>query len=129
MYVPEVEEIIHRKSERGEFFTVKWSDKTTTTVKLCEGEQSDEYTAYLYALGKKLFDNKGKARAYVKEKKKVFEDRVAKKSEENRRRREQQALEQSLKAEIDDISDEVYYGGFVAPCMVSKAVFKRNNRR
>ena len=126
MYVPEVEEIIHRKSERGEFFTVKWSDKTTTTVKLCEGEQSDEYTAYLYALGKKLFSNKGKARAYVKEKKKVFEDRVAKKSEENRRHREQQAAQQALGAVFEDIADEVYYTGFVAPCMVSKSVFKKN---
>ena len=126
MYVSEVEEIIHRKSKRGEFFTVKWSDKTTTTVKLCEGEQSDEYTAYLYALGKKLFGNKGKARAYVKEKKKVFEDRVAKKSEENRRHREQQAAQQALNAVFEDIADEVYYTGFVAPCMVSKSVFKKN---
>ena len=41
MNIPEVKEIIHRKSKRGEFFTVVWSDNVKTTVKLMEGEKSD----------------------------------------------------------------------------------------
>lgn len=80
-YPTDVRKIIHRKSDRGEFFTVVWLDETTTTVKLAEGEVSDDYTAFLYALGKKIFGDKGNARAFVKEKKQVFEDEVARKSE------------------------------------------------
>ena len=127
MFVPEVKEIIHRKSNRGEFFTVVWRDETTTTVKLMEGDTSDEYTAFLYALGKKMFGDKGTARKFVAEKKSVFEDRMAKKSAEKEARRREQALRQSLEAEdIDDISGQVYANMFVAPCMVSRAVFRRN---
>ena len=70
MFVPEVKKIIHRTSDRGEFFTVVWRDNTTTTVKLMEGEDSDEYTAFLYALGKKMFGDKGKGRAFVRERRK-----------------------------------------------------------
>lgn len=129
MYIPEVKEIIHRKTKRGEVFTVAWTDNTYTTVKLMEGEKSDEYSAYLYALGKKIFGDKGKGRAFVKEKKKVFEDRVEKKSFEKQRKREEQALRQSLEAEdIADISGIVYEDMFVAPCLVSKAVFRRNRK-
>lgn len=127
MFIPEVKEIVHRKSKRGEFFTVIWKDSTQTTVKLMEGDTSDEYTAYLYALGKKLFGNKGEGRKFVAEKKAVFEDRMAKKSAEKARQRRQQAIQQSLEAEdLPDISEQVYDAMFVAPCMVSRAMFKRN---
>ena len=127
MFIPEVNEIRHTKSKRGEFFTVIWKDNTQTTVKLMEGETSDEYTAYLYALGKKIFENKGEGRKFVREKKKVFEDRMAKKSAEKARQRREQAMRQSLEAEdLPDISGQVYDAMFVAPCMVSRAMFKRN---
>ena len=76
MYIPNVEKIIHKKSNRGEFFSVIWEDNTKTTVKLAEGEESDEYTAFCYALCKKLFNDKGKVRELIKEKKKVFEYEV-----------------------------------------------------
>lgn len=99
MYIPEVAEIIHRTSNRGEFFTVKWKDNTTTTVKLAKGEESDEYTAFLYALGKKIFGDKGTARNFVRAKKQVFEDRMEQKSYEKQRKRKEQALRQSLEAE------------------------------
>lgn len=128
MYIPEVKEIIHKKSNRGEFFTVVWVDNTTTTVKLMEGETSDEYTAFMYALGKKIFDNKGEARAFIRGKKKVFEDRLAKKSAEKAEKRRQHALQQSLEAEnTPDISGQVYAEMFVAPCLISKTVFRRNH--
>lgn len=127
MFIPEVNEIRHTKSKRGEFFTVIWRDNTQTTVKLMEGDTSDEYTAYLYALGKKLFENKGEGRKFVREKKKVFEDRMAKKSAEKQRQRRAQALQQSLEAEdLPDISQQVYGEMFVAPCLISKSVFRRN---
>lgn len=127
MYIPEVNEIRHTKSKRGEFFTVIWKDNTHTTVKLMEGDTSDEYTAYLYALGKKIFENKGEGRKFVREKKKVFEDRMAKKSAEKARQRREQAMRQSLEAEdLPDISGQVYDTMFVAPCMISRAMFKRN---
>lgn len=125
--VPEVVEIIHRTSNRGEFFTVKWSDGVNTTVKLKKGEESDEYTAFLYALGKRIFPDKGYARNYISAKKKVFEDRMANKSYEKQRRRKEMALRQSLAHEdIADISGIVYDDMFVAPCLVSRAVFRRN---
>ena len=127
MYIPEVKEIVHRESKRGEFFTVIWEDNTQTTVKLMEGDTSDEYTAFLYAFGKKMFGNKGNARYFVREKKKVFEDRMAKKSEEKKRQRRLQALQQSLEAEdLPDISEQVYGDMFVPPCLISKAVFRKN---
>lgn len=127
MYIPEVNEIRHTKSKRGEFFTVIWKDNTQTTVKLMEGETSDEYTAYLYALGKKMFGDKGTARKFVREKKKIFEDRMAEKSAEKARQRKAKALQQSLEAEdVADISGIVYEDMFVAPCLVSRAVFRRN---
>lgn len=123
-----VKEIIHRKSKRGEFFTVVWSDNVQTTVKLAEGEQSDDYTAFLYAMGKRMFGDKGEGRKFVKEKKKVFEDRMAKRSAEKAQQRKQQALKQSLEAEdLPDISQQVYGEMFVAPCLISKSVFRRNS--
>lgn len=125
--VPDVKEIIHKKSKRGEFFTVVWSDNVQTTVKLAEGEKSDEYTAFLYALGKRMFENKGKARQYVSAKKKVFEDRVEQRRYEKVRKRKAMALQQSLEAEdVADISDIVYEDMFVAPCLVSRSVFRRH---
>ena len=127
MYIPEVKEIIHRKSKRGEFFTVVWSDNAQTTVKLAEGETSDEYTAFLYALGKRIFDDKGEARKFVRAKKQVFEDRMAKKSYAKQKRRKEMELRKSLAEEdIADISGIVYEDMFVAPCLVSRAVFRRN---
>ena len=122
MHIPEVREIIHRESERGEFFTVLWMDGTKTIVKLAEGEQSDEYTAFLYALGKKIFGDKGVGKHFVKAKKKVFEDRVARRSAELQYNRKLQ----SAQKDFDDINTRVYAEMFVAPCLVSKAVFRRN---
>lgn len=127
MYIPEVKEIIHRESKRGEFFTVVWSDNVQTTVKLAEGEQSDEYTAFLYALGKRIFGDKGTARNFVRAKKNVFEERMAMKSYAKQRRRKEMELRKSLEAEdVADISGIVYEDMFVAPCLVSRAVFRRN---
>ena len=123
MYIPEVNEIRHTKSKRGEFFTVIWKDNTQTTVKLMEGDTSDEYTAYLYALGKKLFENKGEGRKFVREKKKVFEDRVAKKSAEKARQRREQAMPH---LEVENIFGQVYDDMFVSPCLISRAMFRRN---
>lgn len=127
MYIPEVKEIIHRKSERGEIFTVVWNDETKTSVKLQEGDESDEYVAYLYALGKKMFANKGTARAFIREKKKVFEDRVTKISDMKKVQRRNMALEQSLNAkDVGDISERVYEEMFVPAGMISRSVFRRN---
>lgn len=126
MYIPEVKEIRHTKSKRGEFFTVVWKDDTKTTVKRMDTDTSDEYEAYLYALGKKLFGNKGEGRKFVRRKKQVFEDRVMKNYEESQKWRREQATKQSLEAKVEDISDKVYNDMFVAPCLVSRAVFKRN---
>lgn len=79
-----VAKIIHRTSPRGEFFKVVWADNTETTVKLAEGDTSDEYTAFLFCLGKRIFKDKGKAREFIRAKKQVFEDEVERKSYENR---------------------------------------------
>lgn len=127
MFIPEVKEIRHVKSKRGESFTVIWRDETQTTVRLMEGDASDEYLAYLYALGKKLFGNRGEGKKFVKEKKKIFDDRIEKKRKEKEAQRRHQALMQSLASEeIADISDVVYDEMFVTPCLVSRAVFRRN---
>lgn len=129
MFIPEVKEIIHRESKRGEFFTVVWSDNVQTTVKLAEGEKSDEYTAFLYALGKRIFGNKGKARAYVKAGKEVFENRMEHRSREKLRQRKAQSLQRQLEAEdVEFISSTLNENIFVAPCLVSREVFRRNNR-
>ena len=124
MYMPDVREIIHRKSDRGEFFTVKWSDDTSTTVKLREGEQSDEYTAFLYAVGKKMFKDKGKARKYIRQKKNVFEDRVAEKTAEKERMRQERAFQKAL--DSVDIPSKVYEEMFVASGLISKSVFRKH---
>ena len=79
-----VAKIIHRTSPRGEFFKVVWADNTETTVKLAEGDTSDEYTAFLFCLGKRIFKDKGKARQFIRAKKQVFEDEVERKSYENK---------------------------------------------
>ena len=129
MFVPEVKKIIHRTSDRGEFFTVVWRDNTTTTVKLMEGEDSDDYTAFLYALGKKMFGDKGKGRAFVREKKEVFEEEVRQKSKEKQALRRRQAIQQSIDRECEDLSDlgeEVYGSMFVAPALIPKKMFKKN---
>lgn len=127
MYIPEVVEIIHRESKRGEMFTVVWKDETTTTVKLKEGEESSEYTAYLYALGKKIFKDKGEARAFIKEKKKVFEDRVEQKRIAKERKLKAKQLQREMEeSDVADISDLVYGEMFVAPALISRSVFKKN---
>lgn len=129
MFVPEVKKIIHRTSDRGEFFTVVWRDDTTTTVKLMEGETSDDYTAFLYALGKKMFGDKGKGRAFVREKKEVFEEEVRQKAKEKQALRRRQAIQQSIDRECEDLSDlgeEVYGAMFVAPALIPKKMFKKN---
>lgn len=129
MFIPEVEKIIHRTSKRGEFFTVVWKDNTTTTVKLMEGDDSDDYTAFLYAVGKKMFENKGVARKYIAEKKAVFENEMEQKSIQKARVRRQQAIQQSLDAEdFPDVSDLVYGEMFVAPALISKTMFRKNKR-
>lgn len=128
--IPEVAEIIHRKSNRGEFFTVKWTDGVNTTVKLAKGEQSDVYTAFVYAVGKRIFPDKGYARNYIESKKKVFDDRMKQKSYEKQRKRKEMALQQSLEARCGDIEDyiidKVYEDMFVAPALISRSVFRRN---
>lgn len=129
MFIPEVEKIIHRTSKRGEFFTVVWKDSTTTTVKLMEGDESDDYTAFLYAVGKKMFENKGVARNYIAEKKAVFENEMEQKSVQKARVRRQQAIQQSLDAEdFPDVADLVYGEMFVAPALISKTMFRKNKR-
>lgn len=128
--VPDVVEIIHRKSNRGEFFTVVWADNTKTTVKLMEGDTSDEYTAFMFALGKKIFGDKGNARKFVREKKQNFEDRMAKKSHEKAMQKKQAQFNQLMNSleedDFDDLEDEIYGKMFVAPAMISKKLFKRN---
>ena len=108
MYIPRVVKIIHRISDRGEFFTVFWDDNTKTTVKLAEGENSDEYTAFLYALGKKLFSNKGTAKKFIQNRKQVFEDEVQRKSEYNRMRKNRKTFEDTYtEQEVDDFLNEI----------------------
>ena len=127
--VPDVGEIIHRVSDRGEFFTVRWLDGTQTTVKLMEGDTSDEYTAFLYALGKKVFGDKGNARKFIRDKKEVFESRMAEKSSEKQRQKKAAQFNQLMNQfedDFGDIEDEVYGQMFVAPAMISKQMFKRN---
>lgn len=129
MYIPEVVEIIHRESKRGEMFTVVWKDETSTTVKLADGDVSDEYTAYLYALGKKLFKDKGEARAFIREKKKVFEDRVEQKRIAKERKLKAKQLQREMEeSDVADISDLVYEDMFVAPALISRSVFRKNNK-
>ena len=128
MRVPNVVKIVHRTSKRGEFFTVYWDDDTQTSVKRMEGEVSDDYTAFMFALGKKLFKNKGIARQFIAQKKQVFENEVARKQEKIKKQRAQQAMKQHYESMTEDydIQDEVYDGMFVAPCLVSKKLFKKN---
>lgn len=122
MYIPDVVEIIHRVSDKkGDLFTVKWKDGTSTTVKRREGEVNDEYTAFLYAMGKKLFENKGTARKYVDKKKAVFEDRVEQRSRELKIRRQEQSLQQSLDAE-EAFKETVYDDTFVSTASMKRLV-------
>lgn len=129
MFVPEVKKIIHRTSDRGEFFTVVWRDDTTTTVKLMEGETSDDYTAFLYALGKKMFGDKGQGRAFVREKKEVFEEEMRQKTKEKKALRRRQAIQQSLDSEnYEDYEDTVYGAMFISSGVIPKPrkMFKKN---
>ena len=102
-------------------------DDSKTKVKLAEGESSDEYTAFLYALGKRMFKDKGEARNFIKEKKRVFEEEKAKRIAEKNRYKKMLAMQQSLAHEdYSVIEDEVYGEMFVAPALVSRKVFRRN---
>ena len=117
--IPEVEEIIHRKSNRGEFFTVVWTDKTKTTVKLMEGEESDDYSAFMYCVGKKMFKDKGEARKFITEKKEVFENRMAEISEKRAEFKAMKNFENAVLSD-PDFSEEL------VPVMVSRDIFRRN---
>lgn len=72
--IPGIRYIIHNDSKRGDFFTVVWDDGTTTTIKRHEDDDNDEYTALLYAMGKKMFGNKGVARDLIADKKEQFDN-------------------------------------------------------
>ena len=89
----------------------------------------EDYTAFLYALGKKMFGDKGKGRAFVREKKEVFEEEMRQKSKEKQALRRRQAIQQSIDRECEDLSDlgeEVYGAMFVAPALIPKKMFKKN---
>lgn len=131
--MPKVVEIIHRTSHRGELFTVRWSDNTSTTVKRHDPDVSDEYSAFLFALGKKIFGNKGNARKFIAEKKAIFENRVA---ADSARRAEQKAR---MNMEKNPPKNAMRCGYVLPvfdedeiPCcveeMVSRAIFKKNRR-
>lgn len=119
--VPEVREIIHRSSKKkGEVFTVKWEDGTETSVKLKEGEVSDEYVAFMYCVSIKMFGSKGDCRKYVKAKKEVFNSRVQERSRELRENRERVKLEQEIKKTAP------YVGGLIIPQLSASSMFKKN---
>lgn len=131
--MPKVVEIIHRTSRRGELFTVRWSDNTSTTVKRHDPDVSDEYSAFLFALGKKIFGNKGNARKFIAEKKAIFENRVA---ADSARQAEQKAR---MNMEKNPPKNSTICGYVLPvfdedeiPCcveeMVSRAIFKKNRR-
>lgn len=121
MYMPEVKEIIHSKSKKkGEVFTVKWTDYTETSVKLMEGDTSDEYVAFMYCMSIKMFGSKGACRQYIKDKKQVFEERVERRSEEIRQRKLKRVAEDKAKREVP------YAGGLRVPALCQSSMFKKN---
>lgn len=121
MYMPEVKEIIHKKSKKkGEVFTVKWTDNTETSVKLMEGDTSDEYVAFMYCMSIKMFGSKGACRQYIKDKKQVFEERVERRSEEIRQRKLKRVAEDKAKREVP------YAGGLRVPALCQSSMFKKN---
>lgn len=107
-----VKEIIHQKNtKRGEVFTVRWTDGTNTAVRLMDGDTSDEYVAFLFALGKRIFENKGNGRQFVRSKKAIFEERM----EEQRRKKEEEV-------DVDyEVEEDI-----VIPLIISKGIFKKN---
>ena len=121
MYMPEVKEIIHKKSKKkGEVFTVKWTDNTETSVKLMEGDTSDEYVAFMYCMSIKMFGSKGACRQYIKDKKQVFEERVERRSEEIRQRKLKRVAEDKARREVP------YAGGLRVPALCQSSMFKKN---
>lgn len=119
--VPEVKEIIHSTSKKkGELFTVKWADNTETTVKRMDGDTSDDYIAFMYCVSIKMFGSKGGCRQYIKDKKNVFSERVAKRSEEIRNRKLQKVAEDKAKRSVP------YVGGLRVPALASSDMFKKN---
>lgn len=122
--VPEVKEIIHNISKKkGEVFTVVWADNTETSVKLMEGDTSDEYVAFMYCVSIKMFGSKGDCKKYVKEKKQVFSDRIERRSQELKSNRERKKLEQISKKEVP------YAGGLIVPQLSASSMFKKNGGR
>lgn len=122
--VPEVKEIIHNISKKkGEVFTVVWADNTETSVKLMEGDTSDEYVAFMYCVSIKMFGSKGDCKKYIKDKKQVFSDRVERRSQELKSNRERKKLEQISKKEVP------YAGGLIVPQLSTSSMFKKNGGR
>ena len=120
-----VKKIIHRTSKRGEFFTIVWADDTKTTVKRMEGDESDEYTAFLFCLGKRIFKDRGKAREFIRAKKQVFELECEQKSIANKQRKvmlnsipKEGVL---LPVEVTAISPEAFH-----QVLTSSGIFRRN---
>ena len=119
--IPEVKEIIHNTSKKkGEVFTVVWADNTETSVKLMEGDTSDEYVAFMYCMSIKMFGSKGDCKKYIKEKKQVFSDRVERRSQELKSNRERKKLAEITKKEVP------YSGGLIVPQLSTSSMFKRN---
>lgn len=119
--IPEVKEIIHNTSKKkGEVFTVVWADNTETSVKLMEGDTSDEYVAFMYCMSIKMFGSKGDCKKYIKEKKQVFSDRVERRSQELKNNRERKKLSEITKKEVP------YAGGLIVPQLSTSSMFKRN---
>lgn len=107
--VPDVKEIIHSKSDKkGELFIVVWCDGTNTTVKLREGEQSDDYVAFMYCVSIKMFGSKGECRKFIKDKKSAFNERVSRRSEEKRLKVERKNRETQEKKSVP------YAGGLIS---------------
>lgn len=122
--VPDVKEIIHSKGKRkGEVFTVKWCDDTETSVKLMEGDTSNDYVAFMYCVSIKMFGSKGECRRFIKEKKQVFEERVARRSEELKQRKLRRVMEDKAKREVPCAE------GLRVPALCTSSLFKRNEGR
>lgn len=118
--VPAVKEIIHSKSKKkGEVFTVKWVDGTETSVKLMEGDTSDDYVAFMYCVSIRMFGSKGETRKIIKKGKEDFETRVALRSEELQKNRIRRELERKSKDEVP------YAGGLRVPALASSSMFKK----
>ena len=84
-----------------------------------EGEESDDYSAFMYCVGKKMFKDKGEARKFITEKKEVFENRMAEISEKRAEFKAMKNFENAVLSD-PDFSEEL------VPVMVSRDIFRRN---